>query len=382
MGHGISMDLRERVVAAHERGDGSIRELALRFNISTSSLTRWLRLKRETGSVALRPYGGGRPRSVDDQALEDVVDGEPDATLDELIGAYAAWAGSDVTKSAVYRALVRLGWTRKRETVHADERDTERVRGLRAEGRLAGSHLGNRPRPLHLRRRVRRQHRDDPHPRPRSQGPAGSWKPAVQLGRQHHDDRRDRAAGRGRHDDRQRRDERRRLPGLPRPGPRARAAAGRHRGRKRHILVDTSGLPLAVHVHAANIQDRKGVELFLDAAARKLPSIGKLWADGGYTGSGVRWIRRQLGWDAEVVRRCDDRTHGAWRQLDLPLPVANPEFQLVRRRWVVERTFAWLGRNRRFSRDYEAKPTVAEAWIWLATSRLIARRLAHPQGLP
>jgi len=114
------------------------------------------------------------------------------------------------------------------------------------------------------------------------------------------------------------------------------------KGRKRHILVDTEGLVLAVKVHAADIQDREGAKLLLGDVAGRFPRMKKLWVDSGYAGKCRDWIREHLGWEVEVVRRPGEGRRGVW----VPPGVSPPElpsgFQVVRRRWVVERTFAWL----------------------------------------
>ena len=107
------------------------------------------------------------------------------------------------------------------------------------------------------------------------------------------------------------------------------------KGRKRHIVVDTQGLLLGVVVHPANIQDRDGAKLVLQRLRGRFPRLERIWADGAYAGKLVRWAGRIGGWKIEVV----------------PRPAQQHSFQVLPRRWVVERTFAWLGRNRRLSKD-------------------------------
>ncbi|MEI4274247.1 IS5 family transposase [Klenkia sp. LSe6-5] len=149
-------------------------------------------------------------------------------------------------------------------------------------------------------------------------------------------------------------------------------AGKRVRGRKRHLLVDTTGLLLAVMVTTASLQDRPGGRRLLTAARPRYPQLGKVWADGGYANvvdtSLVRHARDELGLDLEIVRRCDD-VRG---------------FQVLPRRWVVERSFGWLTRSRRLARDYERKTEHAEAMIKVAMIRLMAARLTgrhiEPQG--
>jgi putative transposase len=121
-------------------------------------------------------------------------------------------------------------------------------------------------------------------------------------------------------------------------------------GRKRHILVDTLGLLLAVKVHAASIQDRDGAKLLFETCRHRLPRLFLIWADGGYRGKLITWVAINCLWVLEVVKRSDDVTG----------------FQVLPRRWVVERTFAWLSKQRRLSKDYERECQTSEAWIYLA----------------
>ncbi len=131
-------------------------------------------------------------------------------------------------------------------------------------------------------------------------------------------------------------------------------------GRKRHILVDTQGLLLAAVVHPADIQDRDGAYAVLEQAAPQTQQVAHLWADAAYRGAFVTWVQEVWGWTIEIVQRAADAVG----------------FAVQPRRWVVERTFAWLGRWRRLSKDYEEYPATGEAWIYLAMSHLLLRRLS------
>ena len=133
------------------------------------------------------------------------------------------------------------------------------------------------------------------------------------------------------------------------------------KGRKRHIVVDTQGLLLAVAVHPANIQDRDGAKQVLHRLLGRFPRLERIWADGAYAGKLVEWVQRNGGWKLELVRR----------------PAHQHTFQVLPRRWVVERIFAWLGRQRRLSKDYEALSKTSEAWIYTAMTGLMLRRLAR-----
>lgn len=131
-------------------------------------------------------------------------------------------------------------------------------------------------------------------------------------------------------------------------------------GRKRHILVDTMGLLLAIVVHPADVQDRDGARTLLSKARGWLPGLELIWADGGYSGQLVDWVKRHCQWVLDIVRRSDDAEG----------------FEVLPRRWVVERTFAWFGKYRRFSKDYEYHPRSSETMVYLAMSHVMVRRLA------
>jgi putative transposase len=149
-------------------------------------------------------------------------------------------------------------------------------------------------------------------------------------------------------------------------GPRGYDAGKKVKGRKRHVLVGVLGLVLAVLVLAADIQDRDGGWRLLLAMHKAYPTITKVWVDGAYAGDLVRRAREELNVDVEVVRTPRD-AH---------------TFQVLPRRWVVERTFGWLNRERRLSKDYERLPSTTEAWVQVAMIRLMTRRLARPPDQP
>jgi putative transposase len=146
--------------------------------------------------------------------------------------------------------------------------------------------------------------------------------------------------------------------------------AKRLAGRKRHLLVDTNGLVLAARVHSADLPDRDGGRRLL-GVGQELPRMELVWADGAYTGGFGEWLRRQFGWRMEVPHH---RNRQLWRY---ELEEKPRGFQVLPRRWVVERTFAWLGLSRRLSKDYERLPETAETMIYGVMSRLMLRRLAH-----
>jgi transposase len=138
-------------------------------------------------------------------------------------------------------------------------------------------------------------------------------------------------------------------------------AAKRCNGRKRHIVVDTTGLLLVVLVTAAGVQDRDAARLLLWTVRTCFPSIRKLWCDGGYSGQLVAWAHTVLGLSVEIVRKLADQIG----------------FQVLPRRWVAERTFAWINRCRRTVRDYERLPAHHAAMVQWAMVIIMTRRLAR-----
>jgi putative transposase len=165
------------------------------------------------------------------------------------------------------------------------------------------------------------------------------------------------------------------------------------KGRKRHLLVDTQGLVIEARVHSAKVVDRDGIKLLLEPSlSDRLPRLCHLWLDAGYTGQerGAGWVESILGWSTEIVRHppkpAPEEVMMRWAkewakegvELDPKkfLPPKGPR-PFLPRRWVVERTFSWLGQNRRMSKDYERLTETGEALIYAAMSRLMARRLAR-----
>ena len=138
--------------------------------------------------------------------------------------------------------------------------------------------------------------------------------------------------------------------------------------------MDTSGLVLRAVVHPADVSDRDGAYRVLEGVAARLPALRHLWVDAGYAGRAVAWMEQDLGLSVDVVRK--PRRWVRW-PADQEPPLLPAGFQVLPRRWVVERTFAWLGRYRRLSKDYETLPATEEAWIHLAMSSLMLARLAR-----
>ena len=139
-------------------------------------------------------------------------------------------------------------------------------------------------------------------------------------------------------------------------------AGKRIKGRKRHIVTDTIGLLVGLEVHSAGIQDRDGAPDVLKAVGTRYPMLRYIFADGGYAGPKLRDALKAIGcWTIQIVKRSDSAQG----------------FEVLPRRWVVERTLAWLGRCRRLSKDWEKSIASAEAWVTIAHIRRVTRHLAR-----
>ena len=163
------------------------------------------------------------------------------------------------------------------------------------------------------------------------------------------------------------------------------------KGRKRHLLVDTQGLVLKAKVHSAKIMDWDGIKTLLAQADVKFSRLKHLWLDAGYRGEdkGRGWVEKALGWSVELVERqrkpAPEEVLKLWAEewskegvrVDWEKLLPPRGFQVLPKRWVVERTFSWIDQNRRMSKDYERLPESSEAFIYVAMSRLMARRLAR-----
>jgi transposase len=154
-------------------------------------------------------------------------------------------------------------------------------------------------------------------------------------------------------------------------------AGNKVKGRKRHIVVDTLGLLLAVTVTAASVQDRDGAADVVAQACRKVLTIKRLYTDGAYGGQCARAIEQTHGIRVEVVRRPGYRSTGTLHDPQPPLwqePVRG--FVVLPKRWVVERTHAWNKRRRRMVMHHDRKTSISTAWVWLAEARILLSRLA------
>ena len=149
-------------------------------------------------------------------------------------------------------------------------------------------------------------------------------------------------------------------------GPRGYDAGKKTKGRKRHILTDTEGNLVHAVVHTADIQDRDGAPLVLAGVITRFPWLRHVFADGGYAGEKLRDALKPMGaWSIEIIKRSDTAKG----------------FELLPRRWVVERTIAWLNRNRRLAKDFEQTIASATAWLFIASIQLFIRRAARHGNL-
>lgn len=147
------------------------------------------------------------------------------------------------------------------------------------------------------------------------------------------------------------------------------------KGRKRHILVDTLGLLLAVFVQPASVQDRDGAAPVVERGCAKYPSLQTIFVDGGYGGQCAETLRKRHGLNVEVVRHPANRSVGRLHDQQLPLFEAPSGFVVLRKRWVVERTHAWNERPRRLAKDHDRLLSVSSSWLWLTEARILVRRL-------
>jgi putative transposase len=139
------------------------------------------------------------------------------------------------------------------------------------------------------------------------------------------------------------------------------------KGRKRHIVVDTLGLLIAVVVSSAKVQDYHGAKPILEKIKDRCPRLEVMWVDGIYEKQWlIDWVKRECGWELQVIRRTDKEKG----------------FKLLPKRWVVERTFGWLGRYRRLSKDYEKLTETSEAMIQMAMIHIMLRRLEPTHQYP
>jgi putative transposase len=161
------------------------------------------------------------------------------------------------------------------------------------------------------------------------------------------------------------------------------------RGRKRHLLVDTEGLVLKAKVHSVKVPDQDGIKLLLKATGQRFPRLSHLWVDAGYQGRGKQWAEEVLGPSVQVVHRTPnptpEKTARIWaeewakegRKIEWQRLVPRRGFEVLARRWMVERTFSWLSQNRRMSKDYKRLCATGETFVYAAMSRLMVRRLAR-----
>ena len=137
-------------------------------------------------------------------------------------------------------------------------------------------------------------------------------------------------------------------------------AGKKTKGRKRHIIVDTLGLLLGVVVHSAGIQDRDGAKLVFEKIKGIFSRLILIWADGGYAGKLIDWVKAQINLELKIIKRNTELK----------------DFHILPKRWIVERTFAWFNKYRRLSKDYEYLTDTSENMLYIAMIHIMCRRLA------
>jgi putative transposase len=161
-----------------------------------------------------------------------------------------------------------------------------------------------------------------------------------------------------------------------RPKPPRPSSTLQVKGKKRHLLVDTQGTLLKGKVHPADLHDRSGAELLLSGLQHLFPAIELMWADTAYRGL-KDWLQRALGWRLSIPQHW--WTGGVWTRIGSEPPARPSGFQVLARRWVIERTLAWLTTNRRLAKDYERLVETSEMLLYLAMSRILLRRLTRKE---
>lgn len=146
------------------------------------------------------------------------------------------------------------------------------------------------------------------------------------------------------------------------------------KGRKRFAVVDTLGLPITVQIQAASVQERDGAPPAIAEAKHRAPRLQHIWGDSGFAGRCVDKVFDDTGITLEIIKRPGEGDARIWTPEGTAPPPVQAGFKILPRRWVVERTFGWLGRYRRHAKDYEAKPESSLAWIHIAFVRLLVQR--------
>jgi transposase len=162
----------------------------------------------------------------------------------------------------------------------------------------------------------------------------------------------------------------------PQGGPKGFDAGKKVKGRKRHIVTDTLGLLLAVHVTAADVQDRDGAMPVVAQAIAKCPTVKTLFADSAYSGKCAAEIREAHGITVEIQLRPDCKNTPRWTEDGKPTPPNAKGFIPIKKRWVIERTNSWTDRSRRLSKEYDRRVDVSESWIWLTHAKVLMHRIA------
>jgi transposase len=163
----------------------------------------------------------------------------------------------------------------------------------------------------------------------------------------------------------------------PQGGAKGFDAGKKVKGRKRHIVTDTLGLLLAVHVTSADVQDRDGAFPAVAKAIAKCPTIETLFADSGYAGGCATALRTTHDIEVEIQLRPDSKGAPRWTDKEEATVQATKGFVPIKKRWVIERTNSWTDKSRRLSKEYDRRLDVSESWVWLTHTKILLRRLAQ-----
>ncbi len=142
------------------------------------------------------------------------------------------------------------------------------------------------------------------------------------------------------------------------------------------MVTDVTGFPLAIQIQPADTQDRDGALDVIQMAHARYQTLKHFWGDGGYAGRCVITVKEATGCTLEIVRRSDDAPREVWLEEGQEPPVSKG-FKVVKWRWIIERTFGWLGRYRRLSKDYEQSPASSLAWVRLALVAILIHRFGE-----